>query len=110
MKSQIGVMKNDYEDMLRAREETRKQLLAKFQDIHRKIQSNKDFTVSEVKRVKDTLKAFESKFFHQMRILREEFETKTTEFREFNRKSLEETADRMDSIEDGILKEREDRI
>lgn len=64
MQGQIQEMKNDYEDMLRAREETRKQLLAKFQDIHRKIKSNKDFTVSEVKRVKDTLKAFESKFFH----------------------------------------------
>ena len=57
-------MKNDYEDMLRAKEEAKKQMIAKFQDIHRKIKSNKDFTSSEVKRVKDTLKAFESKFFN----------------------------------------------
>ncbi len=110
MQGQIGEMKNDYEDMLRAREETRKQLLAKFQDIHRKIKSNRDFTTSEVKRVKDTLKAFESKFFNQMRILREEFEKKTSEFRELNRERLEATAERMDKIEEAILKEREDRI
>ena len=45
-----------------------------------------------------------------MRILREEYETKTNAFRDANRKLLEETGSRMDSIEEALLKEREDRI
>jgi hypothetical protein len=40
-----------------------------------------------------------------MRILREEFEKKTQDFKDYNRKSLEETAERMDNIEEAILKE-----
>ena len=73
MWEQLDEMHLDYEDMIKNREETRKQLLAKFQDIHRKINANVEFTKSEMKRVKDTLRAFESKFNNQMRIMREEY-------------------------------------
>ena len=38
---QIGEMHNDYEDMKRAREEARKQLEAKFQDIYKRLQKKK---------------------------------------------------------------------
>ena len=62
MKHQLTEMDHDYDVMLRERIESKKQLEAKFQDINRKIQANKDFTNAEVKRVKDTLKAFTSKF------------------------------------------------
>ncbi len=58
MKHQLTEMDHDYEVMLRERIESKKQLEAKFQDIARKIQANKEFTSAEVKRVKDTLKAF----------------------------------------------------
>ena len=63
-----------------------------------------------MKRVRDTVKAFESKFFHQMRILREDYEAKINAFREYNRQKLQENNDRMDAIEDAILKQREERI
>ena len=110
MKKQLELMQGDYQDMLVAREENKKQLEAKFQDIHRNIQGNFDFTDSEFKRVKDTLKAFNSKFTHNLTLLREEFEQKIGDFREYNHRRLKETTDRLDKIEDLIIKERDDRI
>ncbi|CAI2379746.1 unnamed protein product [Moneuplotes crassus] len=110
MNNQLGIMKKDYQDMLQAREVTRKQLEARFQDIRRNIQRNFDFTSSEVKRTKDILKAFNSKFSHNLKIYREEFEQKIQDFRDFNRKRLKETKDRLDNIENTIHEMREDRV
>lgn len=50
------------EDMKRNREEARKQLEARFQDVYRKIDNTKDFVVSEGVRINGTLIAFQSKF------------------------------------------------
>ena len=36
-------MNEDFEDMRRAREEAKKQLEAKFQDVYRKIENTKEF-------------------------------------------------------------------
>lgn len=63
---QMSELQNDYEDMLRAREESKKQLEAKIQDVHRKIQAARDYVNAEGKRVKDMLKAFQSKFEFQI--------------------------------------------
>lgn len=57
MDNQMNEMDQDYDVMLREKIESRKQLEAKFQDIARKIQANRDFSNAEQKRVKDTLKA-----------------------------------------------------
>ena len=58
MDNQLIEMDRDYNVMLMERIESKKQLEAKFQDIQRKIQANRDFTKAETKRVNDTLKAF----------------------------------------------------
>ena len=106
MNDQLGIMKSDYQDMLVAREETKKQLEAKFQDIHRTF----DFSDSELRRARDTLKAFNSKFTHNLKLMREEFENKIGQFRDYNRKRLQDTTERLDKIENMIVKERNDRI
>ena len=85
MDNQLAEMDQDYNVMLRERIESKKQLEAKFQDIARKIQANRDFTNAEQKRVNDTLKAFQSKFEHKLRQLREQFETKIQAMRDANR-------------------------
>lgn len=110
MKHQLTEMDHDYDVMLRERIESKKQLEAKFQDINRKIQANKDFTNAEVKRVNDTLKAFTSKFEYKLRLLKEDFEEKIRKMREHNRNEFRIAKDRMDGIEDGIHKEIKDRI
>ena len=103
-------MDHDYDVMLRERIESKKQLEAKFQDIARKIQANKDFTNAEVKRVKDTLKAFQSKFEYKLKLLREEFEEKIRLMREYNKEEFKKADERMDKIEDGVKKEIRDRV
>ena len=110
MKHQLTEMDHDYDVMLREREESKKQLEAKFQDIARKIQANKDFTNAEVKRVKDTLKAFQSKFQYKLKLLKEEYEEKIRLMKEHNRKEFQIAKDRMDRLEDSIKKEIKDRV
>lgn len=110
MKHQLKEMDHDYDVMLRERIESKKQLEAKFQDINRKIQANKDFTNAEVKRVHDTLKAFTSKFEYKLRLLKEEFEEKIRAMREHNRNEFRIAKQRMDLIEESIHKEIKDRI
>ena len=102
MKHQLTEMDHDYDVMLRERIESKKQLEAKFQDIARKIQANKDFTNAEVKRVKDTLKAFQSKFEYKLKLLREEFEEKIRVMKDSNRNEFKRAKERMDNIEVGI--------
>lgn len=110
MNHQLTEMDHDYDVMLRERIESKKQLEAKFQDIARKIQANKDFTNAEVKRVKDTLKAFQSKFEYKLKLLREEFEEKIQKMRDYNRNEFKTAKERMDKIEIGAKKEIKDRI
>jgi hypothetical protein len=110
MKNQLHEMDQDYDVMLRERIESKKQLEAKFQDIARKIQANKDFTNAEVKRVRDTLKAFQSKFEYKLKLLREEFEEKIRLMKEHNVDEFRIADDRMDAIEGGIKTEIKDRI
>jgi hypothetical protein len=47
MDVQLTTMDQDYNVMLMERVESKKQLEAKFQDIYRKIQANRDFTKAE---------------------------------------------------------------
>ena len=110
MQHQLTEMDHDYDVMLRERIESKKQLEAKFQDIARKIQANKDFTNAEVKRVKDTLKAFQSKFQYKLKLLREEFEEKIRKMKKHNREEFKIADERMDKIEESIKKEIKDRI
>ena len=109
MKHQLTEMDHDYDVMLRERIESKKQLEAKFQDINRKITANKDFTNAEVKRVKDTLKAFTSKFEYKLRLLKEDFEEKIHKMREHNRNEFKIAKEGMDNIEGCIHKEIKDR-
>jgi len=85
--------------MLMERIESKKQLEAKFQDIYRKIQANRDFTKAETKRVQDTLMAFRSRFEHNLKSLKDEFEEKIRLMREFNREDFKRAEKRLDMLE-----------
>ena len=110
MDNQLSVMDQDYNVMLLERIESKKQLEAKFQDIYRKIQANRDFTKAEEKRVQDTLMAFRSRFEHNLRSLKEEFEEKIRLMREFNREDFKRSEKRLDLLEASIDQEISDRI
>ena len=110
MDAQMIEMDQDYDVMLREKVESRKQLEAKFQDIARKIQANRDFTNAEQKRVKDTLKALQSKFEYKLKELRDDFEGKINAMREHNRREFKAADKRLTALEDAITKEVEDRV
>ena len=110
MDNQLVEMDRDYNVMLMERIESKKQLEAKFQDIQRKIQANRDFTKAEEKRVNDTLKAFRARFEHKLRMLREKFEAKINAMRELNRRETRNADERLDRLENAIAQEVEDRV
>ena len=110
MDAQMNEMDQDYDVMLREKIESRKQLEAKFQDIARKIQANRDFTSAEQKRVKDTLKALQSKFEYKLKELRDTYEGKINAMRKYNREQFELADQRLTNLEDAISKEVDDRI
>ena len=85
--------------------ESKKQQEAKFQDIQRKIQANRDFTKAEMKRVNDTLKAFRAKFEYKLRFLRETFEGKLNDMRKYNREQFTAGEERLDKLERDINQE-----
>jgi len=95
LSSQLVDMHNDYEDMKRNREEAKKQLEARFQDIYRKIQNMKEMIEMEEKRVNESLKAFQSKFDHQLKDLKTNVYKDINEEKNFVRKKLEENEKRM---------------
>ena len=103
-------MDQDYDVMLREKVESRKQLEAKFQDIARKIQANRDFTSAEQKRVRDTLKALQSKFEFKLKELRDDFEGKINAMRLYNREQFELADKRLTALEEAVTKEIEDRV
>ena len=110
MDNQLKEMDQDYEVMLMERIESKKQLEAKFQDIQRKIQANRDFTKAESKRLHDTLKAFRNRFETNLKNLKDEFETKVRLMREFNREDFKNADERLDKLEQSIYKEISDRV
>lgn len=102
MDNQLIEMDRDYNVMLLERIESKKQLEAKFQDIQRKIQANRDFTKAETKRVNDTLKAFRTRFEHKLKMLRDDFEAKVNKMRQFNREECILAEERLDRLEAAI--------
>lgn len=95
LSSQLVDMHNDFEDMKRNREEAKKQLEARFQDIYRKIQNMKEMIEMEEKRVNESLKAFQSKFDHQLKDLKTHVYCDINEEKNFVRQKFDENQKRM---------------
>eukprot|EP00826_Nyctotherus_ovalis_P030108 TRINITY_DN2391_c0_g1_i4.p2 TRINITY_DN2391_c0_g1~~TRINITY_DN2391_c0_g1_i4.p2 ORF type:complete len:155 (+),score=55.53 TRINITY_DN2391_c0_g1_i4:130-594(+) len=110
LKSQMGEMGKDYEEMIRAREEARKQLEAKFEDVHRRLQENREFTVAEGKRVNDTLRAFQVTFETQLKETEEEILAEIEGRKKRVREELVKIGERLEKLDKGLEEEREARL
>ena len=110
LQGKIGEMHNDFEDMKRTREEARKQLEAKFQDIYKKIAALKEALDTEAKRVNNALKAFESKFIALLTELKEQVNKNIEEEKKFVRDKFDSHEKRMNDLEQMIKEEREERL
>lgn len=109
LRGQMDEMSNDYETMRNAREEAKRQLDAKFQDVYQKIQGTRDFVSEEGRRVNELLKNFQNNFQDELKNLKD-FTMKSFE----EEKALREKQDsidnkRMDDLERQIEEERQER-
>jgi len=95
LNKQILVMYEDFEDMKRARDDARKQLEARFLDIHKKLQYMHEALNSEGRRVNDSIKAFSSKFDFLLNELEVNFYKTLTEEQEFTKVRFAEFVIRM---------------
>ena len=108
--TQMEEMSDDFQDMQRAREESRKQMEAKFQDVYRKIQSTKDLVTAEGKRVNDMLMAFQSKFEFQLKELRDYADQQMESERTARVESESRASARMDDLGRLIEEEKQERL
>ena len=107
---QMGEMKNDFEDMKRTREEARKQLEAKFQDIYKKLAALKEALETEAKRVNNSLKAFESKFICLLNELKDDLHKEMEEEKKFVRDKFDEHEKHLNDLEKKLEQEKEERL
>ncbi|EAR88833.2 SF-assemblin/beta giardin family protein (macronuclear) [Tetrahymena thermophila SB210] len=108
--NQVDQMRDDFEDMKRSREEAKKQLEAKFQDVHRKIQNTKEFIAAEGKRINDTLLAFQSKFETEMKNIKTYFQKQHDEYTVQVQQRFEKVEDETKRLDKKIDDEREERL
>eukprot|EP01016_Furgasonia_blochmanni_P043542 TRINITY_DN5931_c0_g1_i1.p1 TRINITY_DN5931_c0_g1~~TRINITY_DN5931_c0_g1_i1.p1 ORF type:complete len:268 (+),score=73.15 TRINITY_DN5931_c0_g1_i1:160-963(+) len=108
--SQMLQMGTDFEDMKRTREEAKKQLEAKFQDVYRKIQNTKEFVISEGTRINDTLMAFQSKFESELKNMHNHFQSQHEQNVTDVNNKFDAATKRMNELEQMINQEREDRL
>ena len=107
---QMSEMHNDFEDIKRTREEARKQLEAKFQDIYKKLAALKEALETEAKRVNNSLKAFESKFLCLLNELKDDLKKEIEEEKKFVRDKFLEHEKHKKKKKKKLEKEREERL
>jgi len=106
---QVQEMGKDYQDMLRSREEAKKQLDAKFLDVNRKIQSTKEYSNAEAKRVNDMLKAFKSKFEYQMEDFKAQMLGRLAEESKLRKSMEQQNHKRLEEITKTLESQKEER-
>ena len=55
---QIGQVREEFDEMMRLRNEAKRLLELKFKDVYQKIKDNKQHTIDEGKKVNESLKAY----------------------------------------------------
>jgi DNA repair exonuclease SbcCD ATPase subunit len=106
---QMRELNDDYEDMIRSREESKKQLEAKLQDVHRKIQAARDYVNAEGKRVRDMLKAFQSKFEYQMQDFKTFMQTTMARESQIRQEMDKKNTARLNTLVETLRLEKENR-
>jgi hypothetical protein len=110
LKTQNAETYQDYLYFLTTREEAKKQLEAKFQDIYKKIEKLKEAMNSEAIRVNDCLKAFQTKFNFLIKELETNMVKQINDEKEFTRNKFKEHQNEMSRLEQMIIEEREERL
>ena len=110
LKSQMKDMSNDYQDMIKARAQSKKQLEDKFQDVYNRIEENRQFTVAEGNHVMETLKQFQDKFENKLLAaedsIRKDLDTEKKEMAS----QVTGINTKLNSLDKALASEKEERI
>lgn len=110
LKGQMDAMSGDYETMRKAREEAKRQLDAKFQDVYSKIQSTRDYVTDQGKQINEQLKQFQRHFQDELKSLKDLTNKSFEDERTARELSNKQANDRMDYLERAIEEEKAERI
>jgi len=73
------MVKEEFDEMMRLRDEAKKKLEEKFRDVYQKIKDNKQYTIDEGKKVNRSLQTYQEKYLKQMDDLKTEMTLKIDE-------------------------------
>ena len=107
---QIEQVKEEFDEMMRLRNEAKRQLELKFKDVYQKIRDNKQHTIDEGKKVNESLKAYQIKYAKQMSDLNDEMTEVFNTENEYQLSEIKRGNDRMKFLEDLLQKEKDDRV
>lgn len=110
LRKQIKELILDYEDMIKSREEAKKQLEGKFEDTFRRINATKEFAMTESKRILDIIKAFQSKFDFELFRLEKNTNSNFDSFQLQADQSFNLIEQHLNTFEKLIQEEKEERI
>ena len=103
-------MNEEFDEMMRLRNEAKRLLEEKFKDVYQKIRDNKQHTIDEGKKVNESLKAYQEKYAQQMKDLNDELTVKFNDETDYQHSEIKRGNDRMQFLEELLAKEKEDRI
>ena len=108
--NQIEQVNEEFDEMMRLRNEAKRLLELKFKDVYQKIKDNKQYTIDEGKKVNESLKAYQDKYLRQMADLHSELTVKFDDETDYQHSEIKRGNDRMQMLEELLNKERDDRI
>ena len=110
LKGQMDDMTGDFENMRKAREEAKRQLDAKFQDVYSKIQSARDYVTDQGKQINEQLKQFQRSFQDELKNLKDLTNKTFDDEKSAREASNKQANDRMDFLEKSLEEEKRERV
>ena len=110
LKSQMKDMSQNYQDMIKARAEAKKQLEARFQTVYDQIEENKQFTINEGNRVMAKLNAFQETFENRLISTKETIKNEIMTENNFVVNKLKEINSKIDDLDKELEEEKQERI
>uniref|UniRef100_A0A0G4GIG6 SF-assemblin n=1 Tax=Chromera velia CCMP2878 TaxID=1169474 RepID=A0A0G4GIG6_9ALVE len=108
--NQVMLMAEKFQEAQKAREEFRRMLDERHQEVLRQIANTREYIQAEIKRMTDTLTAFQKKFETELADTKAELENRMdVKFDEVHQ-TLTAHSGRMDNLHEEIERERADRI
>ena len=110
LRSQMKDMSQDYQDMIKAREEAKRQLESRFTDVYSQIEENKQFTVAEGNHVMETLKSFQDSFENKLEIMSKSIDSELMVETKATDEQLGAISKKLDTLEKTLTDEKQERF